>query len=114
MAKTTPQKIRATDLRVSKDHLQVLLEDGRIVLVPLDWYPRLESATRKQLLHFEWIGKGLGIHWPDIDEDLSIDGFLKGLRAPANQFKKKKVSVFPTVKSIETVFRKRMPSAKVA
>jgi hypothetical protein len=85
-------KIRAVDLKVSKDHLQVLLEDGRIVVVPLTWYPRLMSASRKDLLNYEWIGKGLGIHWSALDEDLSVEGFLRGLKAPANQFKKVKSS----------------------
>ena len=105
------QKTRAVDLRITKDHLQVLLEDGRIVLVPLEWYPRLEQATRKQLLNFEWIGKGIGIHWPDIDEDLSIDGFLLGWRAPANQFRKKKTTPgFLSPKAIENTRRHRSAS----
>ncbi|HEY6172565.1 MAG TPA: DUF2442 domain-containing protein [Candidatus Kapabacteria bacterium] len=74
-------------MKVTRDHLQVLLEDGRIVVVPLEWYPRLANASLASLKRFEWIGKGLGIHWPDLDEDLSVEGFLQGWKAPANQFK---------------------------
>jgi hypothetical protein len=95
-------KIRAVDLKVSKDHLQVLLEDGRIVVVPLAWYPRLMGASRKDLLNYQWIGKGLGIHWSALDEDLSVEGFLRGLKAPANQFKKVKSS-FLTPKRLAVI-----------
>jgi hypothetical protein len=86
----TSDKIRAIGLKVSRDHLQVLLEDGRIVVVPLQWYPRLAHATPSALKKYEWIGKGLGIHWPELDEDLSVEGFLKGWKAPAKQFAKKR------------------------
>ncbi|MEP7234648.1 MAG: DUF2442 domain-containing protein [Ignavibacteriota bacterium] len=86
-------KVRAIDLKIGKDHLEVILEDGRIVFVPLAWYPRLLSASRKALKNFEWIGKGLGIHWPEIDEDLSVDGFLKAQKAPLTQFKTSKIKL---------------------
>ena len=87
MNSSTEHKVRAIDLKITKEHLEVILEDGRIIFVPLAWYPRLVSASKKSLKNFEWIGKGLGIHWTDIDEDLSIEGFLKAERAPKNQFK---------------------------
>ena len=82
-------KVRAIGLKISKDRLEVILEDGREIFVPLSWYPRLASASKKELNNFEWIGKGLGIHWKDIDEDLSVEGFLKAQKAPKNQFKRK-------------------------
>jgi hypothetical protein len=116
MAKATSQKTRAIDLRVSKDHLQVLLADGRIVLVPLAWYPKLEHASRKEILHYEWIGNGLGIHWPDIDEDLAVEGFLLGLHAPANQFKRKRSAAprFLTEKRIQDALRNSASKRRVA
>jgi hypothetical protein len=50
----------------------VHLEDGRSLTVPLEWFPRLRDATTEQRLHYEVIGRGLAIHWPDIDEDISV------------------------------------------
>ena len=69
--------IRAKHLEIEAGYLWIFLEDGRILRVRQAEYPRLAHATRKQLGNFRWIGKGLGIHWPDLDEDLSIEGFLK-------------------------------------
>lgn len=60
----------------SKDLMSVTLSDGRIISIPLAWYPRLASAKLKQLKHFEISPSGYGIHWPDLDEDLSVYGFL--------------------------------------
>lgn len=54
------------------------LQDGRIINVPLVWYPRLLNATKKQRDNWRLIGGGIGIHWPDLDEDLSVKGFLAG------------------------------------
>ena len=56
----------------------VSLVDGRTVSVPLVWFPRLAAATSEQRKNYELLGDGEGIHWPDIDEDLSVDGLLKG------------------------------------
>jgi hypothetical protein len=86
-------QVRAIDLKFPKGNLQVFLDDGRVILIPLDWYPRLANASKKSLLHFEWIGKGVGIHWPELDEDLSVEGFLKAQKAPKNQFKKSKLLI---------------------
>jgi hypothetical protein len=61
--------------------LYVQLEDGRVIGAPLAWYPRLLHATREQRRHYELTAGGYGIHWPDIDEDLSVEGLLRG--APA-------------------------------
>jgi hypothetical protein len=57
--------------------LVVDLADGRRISVPLAWFPRLASATRDQLHDYTFIGGGLGIHWPQVDEDLSVAGFLE-------------------------------------
>lgn len=73
---------RAMDVAVSDDELTVHLVDGRRVSAPLVWYPRLLHATASQRNDWELIGEGEGIHWPQIDEDLSVAGILRGTRAP--------------------------------
>ncbi len=70
------------DVRCTEDVLQVDLLDGRSVIVPLAWYPRLLHATSAQRSNWRMSGGGFGIHWPDIDEDLSIEGLLRGAPAP--------------------------------
>ena len=75
-----------TDERVSgvsfdADRLIVDLMDGRTIAVPLAWYPRLLEASPEQRSNWEIAGAGFGIHWPQIDEDLSVEGLLRG--APA-------------------------------
>ncbi len=62
----------------SEDKLVVWLVDGRTIMIPLIWFPRLASATAEQLRKYEILGDGEGIHWPDIDEDLSVNGLLRG------------------------------------
>ncbi len=64
--------------------MRVLFSDGREACVALAGYPRLAGATRKQLLNYEVEEDGYGIHWPDIDEDLSTEGLLRGAPAPEN------------------------------
>ncbi len=73
---------RVKDVRFSEDTLSVELMDGRTISVPLAWYPRLLNATDKQRSHWKISGAGYGIHWPDIDEDLSTEGLLRGAPAP--------------------------------
>ena len=73
---------RVRDVRFTEDDLIVDLLDGRTILVPLTWYPRLLSATREQRANWRLAGGGFGIHWPDIDEDLSTAGLLRGAPAP--------------------------------
>lgn len=68
---------RATDIGFDDDFLNVRLADGRELRVPLAWYPTLFSATPEQRNNFEVLGNGVGIHWPDLDEDLSIAGMLR-------------------------------------
>jgi hypothetical protein len=73
---------RVKDVRVTDDTLSVDLLDGRTISVPLALYPRLLSATAEQRRNWVVCGGGFGIHWPDIDEDLSTDGLLRGAPAP--------------------------------
>ena len=74
---------RVRDVHVTEDTLAVDLADGRTIIVPLTWYPRLLSATMEQRSRWEVSGAGYGIHWPDIDEDLSTEGLLRGAPAAA-------------------------------
>ncbi len=67
----------AVDVTFDRDMLQVRLSDGREVRVPLEWFPKLRDATPEQRSNWRLIGKGVGIHWPDIDEDLSVSGLLE-------------------------------------
>ena len=64
--------------RVTREALVVSFDDGRTVSLPLAWYPRLAEGTAKERSHYELIGDGHGIHWPDLDEDLSAAGLLAG------------------------------------
>ncbi len=72
---------RVKDVRFTADTIAVDLIDGRTVIVPLAWYPRLLDATWEQRRNWQISGAGYGIHWPDPDEDLSTEGILRG--APA-------------------------------
>lgn len=73
---------RVKDVQVTEDTLSVSLMDGRTISVPLAWYPRLFNATPEQRKNWQVCGGGYGIHWPDIDEDLSTEGLLRGAPAP--------------------------------
>lgn len=72
----------AQDVRVSEEELEVSLTDGRRIAVPLVWYPRLLEASVAQRDKWELLGNGEGIHWPDLDEDLSVEGLLRGSPSP--------------------------------
>ncbi len=73
---------RVKDVRFSDDALSVDLADGRTITVPLVWYPRLLHATAQQRANWRICGGGYGIHWPEIGEDLSSPGLLRGAPAP--------------------------------
>jgi hypothetical protein len=73
---------RVRDVRFSEDSLTVALMDGRVISVPLEWYPRLAGASPLELRNWTLCAAGYGIHWPDIDEDLSTEGMLRGAPAP--------------------------------
>ncbi|MBM3472313.1 MAG: DUF2442 domain-containing protein [Armatimonadetes bacterium] len=66
----------AESVSLDSDALTVRLSDGRTVTVPLEWFPRLRAATEEQRANWRLIGDGVGIHWPDLDEDLSVEGLL--------------------------------------
>jgi hypothetical protein len=68
----------AQNVEFTDNDLIVSLVDGRKVTVPLVWFPLLSNASKSQLEHFELLGDGEGIHWPELDEDLSISGLLQG------------------------------------
>ena len=72
---------RIQDVRVTKDEIIAQLADGRVISVPLAWSWRLAEATPKQRLNFRLIGSGQGVHWPDVDEDISVEGMLHGVPA---------------------------------
>lgn len=74
---------RVADVRCDDDYLTVDLMDGRSISVPLAWYPRLLAGTTAQRANWQKAGGGYGIHWPDLDEDLSTEGLLRG--APAGK-----------------------------
>ncbi len=76
---------RVKDVCFTEDTLSVDLMDGRTITVPLAWYPKLLNATLKQKKKWEVCGAGYGIHWPDLDEDLSSEGLLRGAPAPTYQ-----------------------------
>ena len=80
LAVTTDERVRGVE--VTEDTLTVALMDGRCISVPLVWYPRLLHADDAQRRNWQVAGGGYGIHWPDIDEDLSVEGLLKGAPAP--------------------------------
>ncbi len=68
----------AVDLILSPDSFRVVLDDGRELSVPLAWFPRLLHGTAEQLRNWELIGCGEGLHWADLDEDISVAGLLAG------------------------------------
>ncbi len=70
-------KAYATRVRFEKDMMHVLLLDGREISVPLEWFPRLRAAKDSQRKKWRFIGKGVGIHWDGIDEDISVAALLK-------------------------------------
>jgi hypothetical protein len=69
----------AKSVRVTDRALVVELRDGRVVSVPLAWYPRLAEGSPGERRRWELLGPGIGIHWPDLDEDISVEGLLQGL-----------------------------------
>ncbi|MCU1309045.1 MAG: hypothetical protein JWO20_170 [Candidatus Angelobacter sp.] len=69
---------RVADVKIKSDALTVFLKDGRVISVPLAWYPRLANAKPRERKNWRISGGGFGIHWPDLDEDLSTEGLLRG------------------------------------
>jgi hypothetical protein len=78
---------RVSGVTFTNDSLSVSLMDGRVISVPLVWYPRLLHGSVEQRSKWKISGGGYGIHWPDLDEDLSTEGLLRGAPAPGNHTK---------------------------
>ena len=85
-----PVHALAREVRFDEHMMHVLLLDGREISVPLDWFPALRNATKQQRSHWRLIGKGVGVHWPDLDEDISVQNILLGQPSGESQesFKK--------------------------
>jgi hypothetical protein len=84
------QVVTAVNVRADDDVLTVELSDGRVLLVPVAWYPRLSHGTVKERNNWRLIGAGRGIHWPDLDEDISVEGLLAGKPSGESQVSLKK------------------------
>ena len=89
---------RVKDVKVTSAMLTVELHDGRLISVPVEWYPRLARGTLKQRNQWEPCGAGHGIHWPDLDEDLSVAGLLAG--NPSPEFRRKHPRTRPSSKKV--------------
>jgi hypothetical protein len=74
--------LRISNIQVTDDMITAQLKDGRSISVPLVWSWRLSEASPEQRANYELIGDGEGIHWPDVDEDISVEGMLSGVPAP--------------------------------
>lgn len=72
---------RVTGVSVTDDTLSVDLEDGRTVAVPIGWYPRLAHGTPAERMNVQIAGAGYGLHWPELDEDIGVEGILLGKRS---------------------------------
>src|SRR6059036_985111 len=96
--------VLAQHVRVTNDALVVDLADGRTLSVPLAWYPRLTHGTPGERSKWRLIGQGQGIHWPDLDEDISVEGLLAGQPSGESQ-----TSLQKWLKSRGLLANKRMP-----
>jgi len=72
-----PLSVLATGIRFDADEMRVQLSDGREITVPLEWFPNLRRATEKQRNNWRLVGKGVGVHWDDLDEDILVEGLLR-------------------------------------
>ena len=77
----TEREVFAESVEFTEDSMTVFLDDGRKLSVPLAWYPRLLEGTVEERQNFDLIGEGEGIHWPQLDEDISVEGLLAGRRS---------------------------------
>ena len=80
-AAKTVMVARVVAVSINDDTLAVDLEDGRSIAVPIGWYPRLAYGTPAERLHWQISGGGYGIHWPDLDEDIGVEGLLLGWKS---------------------------------
>jgi hypothetical protein len=82
---TEIQVVKGENVSVTDDTLTLDLVDGRTISFPLAWYPRLLNGTPDERTRWEWIGDNEGIHWPDLDEDISVAGIIAGRRSGESQ-----------------------------
>ena len=78
---STIDEVRAIAVIVTADTLTVDLDDSRTISVPIGWYPRLAHGTPEERNHYRLVGKGIGLHWPDLDEDIGVLGLLLGKKS---------------------------------
>lgn len=78
---TVEMSPKAISVNITDDTLSVDLEDGRTISVPIGWFPRLAYGTPEERANFELSGAGRGIHWPDLDEDIGVEGLLLGKKS---------------------------------
>jgi hypothetical protein len=67
----------AVDVQIYNDALHFVLADGREIAAPLEWFPRLRDASEEQRKKWRLIGNGIGVHWPDVDEDIAVDTLMR-------------------------------------
>jgi hypothetical protein len=79
------QRAAAETVHISADTLTVDLTDGRSIAVPIEWYPRLATGTVAERSNWRFVSRGEGIHWPDLDEDISVENLLSGVRSGESQ-----------------------------
>jgi hypothetical protein len=72
------KELRALDVTFSEEEMTIALADGRSLSIPLAWFPRLFHATVEERANWRWVGGGIGMHWPDLDEDISVEDLLLG------------------------------------
>jgi hypothetical protein len=82
--------VTAADVKIYDESLAFELNDGRVISVPLAWYPRLSHGTESERANWRLIGAGRGVHWPDLDEDVSVQNLLDGKPAAESQESLKK------------------------
>ena len=105
---------RAESVTVTRDALVVDLNDGRTISAPLAWFPRLLHATLDERNNWRLIGKGHGIHWEDLDEDISVEGLLAGKPSGESQISFKKWLESRTARSGMSVPRRSSRRRKLA
>src|SRR6266571_8026018 len=105
MSTAVSTETRIAGVDVSDETITARLADGRVISVPLAWSWRLSDATRAQRANWRLIGDGHGVHWPDVDEDLSADGMLNGV--PARRPKSKPAKSGPPNKALQPTSRAR-------
>lgn len=94
--------VKVKNVDFTKDHMTVSLSDGRSITVPLDWFPRLKNADMKTLRNWETAAAGHGIHWPELDEDIGVEGLLFG------QMSTEAAGNMPTQQALNVTHTKRI------